>query len=265
MDPQQLHPFDLHRLLIGHNPTWFLLEVGYRAVVTYVILWGAMRLMGKRVAGQMSALELTIVVTLGAAIGVPLQAPERGMVGAVVILLVAIVYQRGLNFWAFKSRKAELTLQGDVSTIVSDGCLDLPAMRAAVLSRERLFSALRQAGARAPGPSEAGVPRGRRPLQHLQARRPPGRPVPVPRDRHRLVRAAQGRERPLRLPKLRQSGREPRRRARRLPPLQSPCVVAGRELDRHGRLAAARSRRRRQATRAGERQPWVKRRPAAAA
>ena len=146
MDPQQLHPFDLHRLLIGHNPTWFLLEVGYRAVVTYVILWGAMRLMGKRVAGQMSALELTIVVTLGAAIGVPLQAPERGMVGAVVILLVAIVYQRGLNFWAFKSRKAELTLQGDVSTIVSDGCLDLPAMRAAVLSRERLFSALRQAG-----------------------------------------------------------------------------------------------------------------------
>ena len=146
MKPDEIHLTDWHRLLVGQAPWAFLVEVLARAVVTYVILLVAMRLMGKRVAGQMSALELTIVVTLGAAIGVPLQAPDRGMVPAVVILLVAVVYQRGLNFWAFKSRKAELAFQGDVSLIVKEGCLDLGEMCAAVLSRERLFSVLRQQG-----------------------------------------------------------------------------------------------------------------------
>ncbi len=146
MNPQQIHLLDPRRLLVGNNPTWFLLEIAGRAVVTYVILWAAMRIMGKRVAGQMSAMELTIIVTLGAAIGVPLQAPERGLIGAVVILAVAIVYQRGLSYWAFKSRRAELTLQGDVATVVADGCLELNELRRAVLSRERLFSALRQQG-----------------------------------------------------------------------------------------------------------------------
>jgi hypothetical protein len=89
---------------------------------------------------------LTIIVTLGAAIGVPLQAPDRGMVPAVVILLVAVVYQRGLNFWTFKSRRAEVTLQGDVSVMVKDGLLELPSMKSVVLSKERLFSVLRQEG-----------------------------------------------------------------------------------------------------------------------
>ena len=146
MKPDEIRLGDWYRLLFGQTPVAFLIEVAGRALVTYVILLVAMRMMGKRVAGQMSALELTIVVTLGAAIGVPLQAPDRGMVPAVVILLVAIAYQRGLNFWAFKSRRAELTLQGDVVTLVSDGCVDLHTMKKHVLSRERLFSALRQVG-----------------------------------------------------------------------------------------------------------------------
>ncbi len=145
-NPQQIHFFDPHRVLLANNPAWFLGEIAIRAVVTYVILWAAMRVMGKRVAGQMSAMELTIVVTLGAAIDVPLQAPERGIVGAVVILAIAVVYQRGLNFWAFKSRRTELALEGDVSTAVADGCLELQELEQAVLSRERLFSALRQTG-----------------------------------------------------------------------------------------------------------------------
>ena len=144
--PPEYHLSDWRRLLIGQTPMTFLIEVGIRAIITYVILLITMRLMGRRVAGQMSALEMTIVVTLGAAIGVPMQAPERGMVPAVIILLVAVAYQRGLNFWAFKSRRAEITLQGDVSTVVSEGCLNLGAMQHSVISRERLYSVLRQAG-----------------------------------------------------------------------------------------------------------------------
>ena len=141
---QDIQIFDPHRWLIGQAPTSFLWEVLARAVLVYLLLWICMRLMGKRLAGQMSGMELTIVVTLGAAIGVPLQAPDRGMLPALLILGVAVLYQRGLNLWAFKSRKGEVILQGDVSTMAKDGCLDLHNMRRAVLSQERLFATLRQ-------------------------------------------------------------------------------------------------------------------------
>ena len=143
---QNIQFLDVRRLMIGQTPASFLIEVAVRAVATYVLLLVATRLMGKRVAGQMSVMEMTVLITLGAAIGVPLQVPERGLLAAVVILTIAIVYQRGLNLWAFRSRRAELLMQGDVTILIRDGWLDLPEMRRQVLSHERLYSALRQSG-----------------------------------------------------------------------------------------------------------------------
>ena len=36
MQPEQIQPFDLKRLLVGEAPAMFLLEVGLRALITYV-------------------------------------------------------------------------------------------------------------------------------------------------------------------------------------------------------------------------------------
>src|SRR5437660_8135904 len=140
---QQLQPFDLHRIFIGQSPGWFMLEVIVRIVLIYAVLLVAMRMMGKRVAAQMSVSELAVIVTLGAAVGVPMQVPDRGMLPAILILGVAVLFQRGLSLWGFRSRKVELLAQGDVSVLVQDGRIFLDAMRTAVFSRERLFSLLR--------------------------------------------------------------------------------------------------------------------------
>jgi Protein of unknown function (DUF421) len=91
----------------------------------------------------MSVSELGVIVTLGAAVGVPMQVPDRGMLPAILILIVAIFFQRGLSLWGFRNRKVEMIAQGDVSVLVQDGRIFLDAMRSAVFSRERLFSLLR--------------------------------------------------------------------------------------------------------------------------
>jgi uncharacterized membrane protein YcaP (DUF421 family) len=164
-------------------------EVIARSIFTYVVLLVAARHIGKRVAGQMSVMKLTIMVTLGADIVVPLQAPDRGILPAVLILGVAIVYQRGLTLWSFENRWAELTIQRDVTTVVQDGCLDLGAMRRTVLSRESLFAILRQRGLK-PRAGAAGVPEGRGALQPLPGPRPAAGPVPDPANRPRRGRRA---------------------------------------------------------------------------
>ena len=143
---QQLQPFDFHRLLIGQTPGWFLIEIAIRMVLIYLMLMLAMRLMGKRVAAQMSLSEIAVIVTLGAAVGVPMQTPERGILAPVILLGIAVLFQRGLSLWAFHDRKVEVVSQGDVSVVVQDGMMMLSDMKAAVLSRERLFSVLRAQG-----------------------------------------------------------------------------------------------------------------------
>ena len=140
---QQLQPFDLYRIFIGQSPGWFMLEVIVRIVLIYAVLLVAMRMMGKRVAAQMSVSELAVIVTLGAAVGVPMQVPDRGMLPAILILGVAVLFQRGVAILGFRHRKVETVMQGDVNVLVQDGRIFLDEMRAAALSRERLFALLR--------------------------------------------------------------------------------------------------------------------------
>src|SRR5687768_15678962 len=103
MDGQKaIQPWDWKRLLIGQEtPWWFLFEVMLRIGLIYVVLMVAMRLMGKRMAAQMTVSEVAVIVTLGAAVGLPMQAPDRGMLPALVILAVAVIFQRGLSLWSF--------------------------------------------------------------------------------------------------------------------------------------------------------------------
>jgi len=115
-------------------------------MLIYALLLVIMRLMGKRVASQLSISELAVVVTLGAAVGVPMQVQDRGMLPAVLILLVALGFQRGISLWAFRKRKVELLTQGEVVLLIADGRMLLDALRANVLSRERLFAMLRGQG-----------------------------------------------------------------------------------------------------------------------
>ena len=50
----------IQRLLVGDAPCAFLVELAPRAVLVYVLLLIAMRLMGKRVAAQLSITEFAV-------------------------------------------------------------------------------------------------------------------------------------------------------------------------------------------------------------
>jgi len=66
MKKEDIHIWDWKRILIGSAPWEFLIETFFRTLVIYIFLLQAMRLMGKRMRGQLSILELCIIVMLGA-------------------------------------------------------------------------------------------------------------------------------------------------------------------------------------------------------
>ncbi|OON68450.1 DUF421 domain-containing protein [Hymenobacter sp. CRA2] len=146
MKPEDIHLTDYMRIILGQVPWSFLFEVVLRMVFLYLLLIISMRLMGKRMAGMLSRIEMSGMVTLAAAIGVPLLAPDRGLLPAVIIAAVVIIAQRTIARLGVDHKQLEQITQGDIGIVVVDGRLQYPAMVKAVLSQERLFAELRYAG-----------------------------------------------------------------------------------------------------------------------
>jgi uncharacterized membrane protein YcaP (DUF421 family) len=139
----QPHLTDYLRILMGETPWSFLLEASIRMVVLYLILLGGLRLMGKRMAGQLSRTEQAALVSMAAAVGLPILSPDRGLVAPLLIAVIVVLMQRLAVRWAARQPRVEHLLQANVSTLVADGVLKLPAMEHAVLSQERVFAQLR--------------------------------------------------------------------------------------------------------------------------
>ncbi|MDB6052014.1 MAG: hypothetical protein JWR17_4760 [Pseudomonas sp.] len=133
----------VQRLLMGDAPWVFLLEIILRTVTIYIVLFIVMRLMGKRMAAQLSISEMAVMITLGAAIGVPLQTPAQGLLPAAVLLVSALLFQRGLSYAAYRRRRVEIATQGDVTLLLEDGRLLLENLGKAGLSIARVHSTLR--------------------------------------------------------------------------------------------------------------------------
>lgn len=137
---------DWYRFFFGDASADFLPEVLLRTCVTYVLLIVAMRLLGRRVAGQYTLFEISIAVTLAAAIGVPLQTAERGLLPPLVIAAVAIVLQRALARAGSTHRRFDTLLSTDVTLLASDGRLDHAELSRSGMPREKVFQAMRIKG-----------------------------------------------------------------------------------------------------------------------
>ena len=148
MKKEDIHFGDWQRMFFGDVPAGFYWEVVLRIAVIYLVLMVSMRLMGKRMASQLSRNEMIAMVSLAAAIGVPLQAPDRGILAAVVIAIVVIAIQQLAAWLASRNQVLESVTQGDLTILVADGEMKLHNMKKTGITRERTFAQLRGSGIR---------------------------------------------------------------------------------------------------------------------
>lgn len=154
MKEYEIYLEDVTRILIGAMPVIFILEVAIRTAVVYFVLIGGMRLMGKRMASQLSRNEMAAMVSLAAAIGVPIHDPTRGLLPAVLIGVVIFFFQYLISLLASKSERFESTSQDDLTILVADGRLLIHNMRMVRISKERIWAELRSSGVRQLGEVE---------------------------------------------------------------------------------------------------------------
>ncbi|MDQ0638476.1 uncharacterized membrane protein YcaP (DUF421 family) [Pedobacter sp. W3I1] len=145
MKKEEIHWADWHRILMGTAPIEFLWEVLIRSIIIYLFLLITLRLLGKRMGGQLTISELAVMLTLGAIVSVPMQIPDKGLLQGILVLFCAFVFQRGITYLAVKSHKIELLTQGSESLIIRDGVILTDELKKMKISREQMLAVLRNA------------------------------------------------------------------------------------------------------------------------
>jgi uncharacterized membrane protein YcaP (DUF421 family) len=144
MEKSQVKLTDLYRIFLGDVPGEYYAELVLRSIFIYLLLMIAMRLLGKRMASRLGRNELIALVTLAATIGIPLTAPERGLLPPIIIATLVVYISRWIAARSFRDAKFESFSQGNIDTIVKNGVMDLNVMKKVRLTRERLVGQLRQ-------------------------------------------------------------------------------------------------------------------------
>ncbi|WP_394846785.1 DUF421 domain-containing protein [Pendulispora brunnea] len=146
MNPEDVRLGDWKRILLGSTPAWFIVEVLLRAAVLYLVLLLVLRVLGKRLAGQVTILEMGVMITLGAIVSAPMQTADKGILIGILLLCCTLAFQRGVGAGGVASEKFELATQGDTVMLIKDSVLLLKALHQAGLSRHVIFAALRSKG-----------------------------------------------------------------------------------------------------------------------
>jgi uncharacterized membrane protein YcaP (DUF421 family) len=143
MKKEEIHLWDIKRILFGQAPPEFLLEVFIRSLIIYVAAILVLRWMGKRMNGQLTIIELAVMVMMGAIISVPMQIPDRGILQGLMVLFATLFFLRAINWLSYKSVRLEDTVQGRVILLIKDGVLQLKQMKKSKITNQEVFAELR--------------------------------------------------------------------------------------------------------------------------
>ena len=131
-------------MFLGEVPGEFYVELLLRAVFIYLLLLVSMRLMGHRMAAQLNRNEMAALVSLAAAIGVPILDAQRGLLPIVIIAAVVVVGQRLIARRVATDETFEAQTQDKLHALVEDGVIHWQNLKKTTLSREQLMAQLRK-------------------------------------------------------------------------------------------------------------------------
>ncbi|MEZ2440522.1 DUF421 domain-containing protein [Chitinophaga sp. RCC_12] len=144
MDKSTIRLDDLSRILLGNAPVEFMIEVLIRTIIIYIFLLFIVKWFGKRMSGQLTILELGIMIMLGAIVSPVTASPERGIAAGMFTLLLILIYQRSLTLWGIRNPRIEKLTQSTLTICVKDGVIQVDEIKRTGIPRSQLFTVLRE-------------------------------------------------------------------------------------------------------------------------
>lgn len=129
-------------ILDAGNP----LEVIVRTATVYLFLVAILRLSGKREVGQMSILELIVILLISDAVQNSMVGEDTTLVGGLLSVMTLLGLDYGLSLLTGRSRRFRRTIEGEPRLLVRDGRLLERALREEKVEPEEVRAAVRAQG-----------------------------------------------------------------------------------------------------------------------
>ncbi len=125
------------------QPWW---EFVLRAVVVYGFLLVGLRMTGKRQVGQLAPFDFVLLMVLSNAVQNSMNAGDNTVTSGVVLVVALLVLNGFMSWLTFRSKTAELVLEGKPQILVHNGHVDQAVMARERITQHELLSAVRQMG-----------------------------------------------------------------------------------------------------------------------
>jgi uncharacterized membrane protein YcaP (DUF421 family) len=139
----EIQIFDFHRIFLGDQPLTFLLEIVFRTVIMYTYTILLLRFLGKRGMGQLSNLELAIIICFGSAVGDPMIGADMPIMYGITAITTVAFSQVGMEKFINRNAKIEKVMEGVPECLVDNGIILLDKLTSENLSHADLFRSLR--------------------------------------------------------------------------------------------------------------------------
>lgn len=114
-----------------------------RAIILYIAVMAAVRIMGKRQIGELQPSELVITIILGDLASVPMQNTGIPLLNGIVPIITLVVMEVGISVLSMKSKRVRRILSGRPSVIIRDGEVDYRELKYLRFSADDLMEELR--------------------------------------------------------------------------------------------------------------------------
>ena len=122
------------------------MDIVIRATVMFALLFGLLRLMGKRELGQMTPFELVMLVVLGDLIQQGITHNDFSLTGASLAIATFAFWRSVLGWISYRWPRAERAIEGEPRVLIRDGSWIEANMKRDRLTRRELESEMRLAG-----------------------------------------------------------------------------------------------------------------------
>ena len=122
------------------------MDIVIRATVMFALLFGLLRLMGKRELGQMTPFELVMLVVLGDLIQQGITHNDFSLTGATLAIATFAFWATLLGWISYRWPRAERAIEGEPRVLIRDGSWIEANMKRDRLTRRELESEMRLAG-----------------------------------------------------------------------------------------------------------------------
>ena len=121
-------------------------EVVLRTAVVYLFLVAVLRISGKREVGQMSILELIVILIISDAVQNSMVGENSTLWGGLIAVLTLLAMDFGLKALSSRSRRVHHVVEGEPRLLIRDGRLLDKALREEGVEVEQVRAAVRSQG-----------------------------------------------------------------------------------------------------------------------